>query len=83
MDRNTRDGIKERMERLGNIIGRKQKAERFTNREISRLSGIPDQTIINIRQGNNFVFSKLMAICDIIGLDICLTDRITGETFRI
>ena len=71
------------MERLGNIIGRKQKVERFTNREISRLSGIPDQTIINIRRGNNFIFSKLMAICDIIGLDICLTDRTTGETFRI
>lgn len=75
--------IEERIRLLGEVIKRKQKAERFTNREIQRLTGIPDQTIINIKSGNNFMFTKFVAICDTIGLDIQVVDRASGETFKI
>ena len=75
--------LEKRMQFLGGVIERKQKAERYTNREIHRLTGIPDQTVINIKRGNNFWFTKFLSICDIIGLDIQLVDRTTGEAFKI
>lgn len=75
--------LEKRMQILGGLVERKQKAERFTNREIWRLTGIPDQTIINIKRGKNCLFSKLLSICDIIGLDIQFVDRTTGDSITI
>ena len=72
-----------RLAGLGCLIERQMKAERFTNAELRRRTGLTDQTIINIRQGSGSMLSSIMAICDVIGLDICITDRKTGEMTKI
>lgn len=72
-----------RIKCMGDFVRRKQKSERFTNREILRITGIPEQTIVNVKNGNNTRLSTLLMICDVIGIDISLTDRTTGDSITI
>ena len=72
-----------RMRRIGTIIDTQKRKLRYSQTELSRLTDLNAQTIINIRNGENTYVKNLLDICEILGLDMKLVDRTTGEDYLI
>ncbi|MBO8472500.1 MAG: helix-turn-helix domain-containing protein [Bacteroidetes bacterium] len=78
-----KSGTALRMRRIGTIIDTQKSRLRYTQVELSRQTGLTDQTIINIRNGENTYVKNLLDICEILELDMKLVDRTTGEEHLI
>lgn len=78
-----KSGTALRMRRIGTIIDTQKSRLRYTQAELSRQTGLTDQTIINIRNGENTYVKNLLDICEILELDMKLVDRSTGEEHLI
>lgn len=78
-----KSGTALRMQRIGSIIDTQKSRLRYTQAELSRQTGLTDQTIINIRNGENTYVKNLLDICEILELDMKLVDRTTGEEHLI
>lgn len=76
-------GTELRMERLGSVIDAQKRRLRYTQAELSRLSGLCDQTLMAIRKGGNTSIKSIMELCDILKLDMKFVDRTTGEEYLI
>lgn len=82
-EKSDKSGTVLRMRRIGTIIDTQKRRLRYTQTELSRLTGLSDQTIINIRNGENTYVKNLLDICEILELDMKLVDRTTGEEYLI
>lgn len=78
-----KSGTALRMQRIGSIIDTQKRKLRYTQTELSRLTDLNAQTIINIRNGENTYVKNLLDICEILELDMKLVDRTTGEEYLI
>lgn len=78
-----KSGTALRMQRIGTIIDTQKRKLRYTQTELSRLTNLNAQTIINIRNGENTYVKNLLDICEILELDMKLVDRTTGEEYLI
>lgn len=78
-----KSGTALRMQRIGSIIDTQKRKLRYTQTELSRLTDLNAQTIINIRNGENTYVKNLLDICEILELDMKLVDRSTGEEHLI
>lgn len=78
-----KSGTALRMQRIGTIIDTQKRKLRYTQTELSRLTNLNAQTIINIRNGENTYVKNLLDICEILELDMKLVDRTTGEEHSI
>lgn len=82
-DKSDKSGTALRMQRIGSIIDTQKRKLRYTQTELSRLTDLNAQTIINIRNGENTYVKNLLDICEILELDMKLVDRSTGEEHLI
>lgn len=82
-DKSDKSGTALRMQRIGSIIDTQKRKLRYTQTELSRLTDLNAQTIINIRNGENTYVKNLFDICEILELDMKLVDRTTGEEYLI
>ena len=78
-----KSGTALRMQRVGTIIDTQKRKLRYSQTELSRLTNLNVQTIINIRNGENTYVKNLLDICEILGLDMKFVDRTTGEEYLI
>lgn len=78
-----KSGTALRMQRVGTIIDTQKRKLRYSQTELSRLTNLNAQTIINIRNGENTYVKNLLDICEILGLDMKFVDRTTGEEYLI
>lgn len=78
-----KSGTALRMQRMGAIIDAQKRKLRYTQTELSRQTGLADQTIINIRNGENTYVKNLLEICDILEFDVKFVNRATGEEHLI
>ena len=78
-----KSGTSLRMQRIGTIIDTQKRKLRYSQTELSRLTNLNAQTIINIRNGENTYVKNLLDICEILELDMKLVDRTTGEEHLI
>lgn len=78
-----KSGTALRMQRIGTIIDTQKRKLRYSQTELSRLTNLNAQTIINIRNGENTYVKNLLDICEILELDMKLVDRTTGEEHLI
>lgn len=78
-----KSGTALRMQRIGTIIDTQKRKLRYTQTELSRLTNLNAQTIINIRNGENTYVKNLLDICEILELDMKFVDRTTGEEHLI
>lgn len=76
-------GTELRLERLGSVIDAQKRRLRYTQTELSRLSGLCDQTLMAIRKGGNSSIKSIMELCDILELDMKFVDRMTGKEYLI
>lgn len=76
-------GASLKIKRIGSVIDTQKRRLRYTQTELSSLTGLSDQTIINIRNGENTYVKNLLDICEILELDMKLVDRSTGEEHLI
>lgn len=76
-------GTSLKIKRIGSVIDTQKSRLRYTQAELSRQTGLTDQTIINIRNGENTYVKNLLDICEILELDMKLVDRTTGEEHLI
>lgn len=78
-----KSGTALRMQRIGSIIDLQKSRLRYTQAELSRRTGLTDQTIMNIRAGENTYVKNLLEICDILEFDVKFVNRATGEEHLI
>lgn len=78
-----KSGTALRMQRMGAIIDAQKRKLRYTQTELSRQTGLADQTIMNIRNGENTYVKNLLEICDILEFDVKFVNRATGEEHLI
>ena len=78
-----KSGTALRMQLIGTIIDTQKRKLRYSQTELSRLTNLNAQTIINIRNGENTYVKNLLDICEILELDMKLVDRTTGEEYLI
>lgn len=78
-----KSGTALRMQRIGTIIDTQKRKLRYTQTELSRQTGLTDQTIMNIRNGENTYVKNLLEICDILEFDVKFVNRATGEEHLI
>lgn len=83
IEKSEMSGTALRMQRIGSIIDLQKRKLRYTQTELSRLTDLNAQTIINIRNGENTYVKNLLDICEILELDMKLVDRTTGEEYLI
>lgn len=82
-EKSEKSGTALRMQRIGSIIDTQKRKLRYTQTELSRLTDLNAQTIINIRNGENTYVKNLLDICEILELDMKFVDRTTGEEHLI
>ena len=82
-EKSEKSGTALRMQRIGTIIDTQKRKLRYSQTELSRLTDLNAQTIINIRNGENTYVKNLLDICEILGLDMKFVDRTTGEEYLI
>lgn len=82
-EKSDKSGTALRMQRIGSIIDTQKRKLRYTQTELSRLTDLNAQTIINIRNGENTYVKNLLDICEILELDMKFVDRTTGEEHLI
>lgn len=57
-----------------NEISKKRKALGMTQKELGDLCNVNWKTISNLERGCNVRYSLLMKVCEVLGLEITLTD---------
>lgn len=82
-EKSEKSGTALRMQRIGTIIDTQKRKLRYSQTELSRLTNLNAQTIINIRNGENTYVKNLLDICEILELDMKLVDRSTGVEYLI
>ena len=82
-EKSEKSGTALRMQRIGSIIDTQKHKLRYTQTELSRQTGLTDQTIMNIRNGANTYVNNLLEICDILEFDVKFVNRATGEEHLI